>query len=110
MSDLQKFFEEKMKDPEFRACYYEMNPSRDIAAAMMAGRARLNMNQTELAKASGVHQADISRLENLEGNPNLKTLKRIAAALGMMVKIEFIPFPSDDEVPDDDVLEDEATE
>ena len=91
MSNYQKFREEQMKDPEFRAYCDEMQAEEDIAKAILAGRIRLNLSQKELAKLTGVHQADISRFENCEGKPSLKTLKRIAKGMGMMVRIEFVP-------------------
>ena len=94
MSDLQKLRDEMMEDPDFRACYYEMKPSMDIAKAVIAGRMQLNITQKELAKLSGLSQAKISRIENFDGNPNLKTLNRIANAMNLMVKIELVPFPT----------------
>lgn len=95
MSDLEKMHAEKMKDPEFRECYYDMRPAMDISEAMLINRTRLNLSQKELSKLSGVYQSEISRYENMDGNPNLKTLKRIAKAMRMMVRIEFVPIPSE---------------
>ena len=34
---------------------------------------------------------DISRLESGTANPSLRTLKRLAAGMGMALKLEFIP-------------------
>ena len=48
------------------------------------------MTQEQLAEATGIHQADISRLEHGTANPSLRTLKRLAAGLGMTLKIEFV--------------------
>ncbi|MCR5322531.1 MAG: helix-turn-helix transcriptional regulator [Lachnospiraceae bacterium] len=50
------------------------------------------MTQEELAKATGISQADISRLERGTGNPSIKTLQRVARALKMALKIEFVPY------------------
>ena len=49
-----------------------------------------NLSQEQLAEATGIHQADISRLEHGTANPSLRTLKRLAAGLGMTLKIEFV--------------------
>ena len=91
MSDFDKFREKQLQDPEFREYYEEMLPAAEISKAMIGARARLGLTQRDLSKLSGVTQSDISRLESCEGNPSLKTLKRIAKALDMRLKIEFIP-------------------
>ena len=36
-------------------------------------------------------EADISKLESGNANPSLKTLQRLAAGMGMKIKIEFQP-------------------
>ena len=43
------------------------------------------------SKRTGIAQADISKLENGNANPSLRTLQRLAAGMGMQVKIEFVP-------------------
>ena len=50
--------------------------------------------QKELSERTGIAQADISKLENGNANPSLRTLQRLAAGMGMQVKIEFIPAPA----------------
>ena len=44
----------------------------------------------QLSKKSGIVRGDISKLENGNANPSLKTLKRLASAMGKTLKIEFI--------------------
>lgn len=65
---------------------------RVIAGEALAG-ARLNkgMTQSELAKASGVDQSDISRIECGEANPSVRTLQRLADGMSLKLKIEFRP-------------------
>jgi transcriptional regulator with XRE-family HTH domain len=41
------------------------------------------MTQDELAERSGVHQVTISRIEQGDVEPRYKTIKRLAAALGV---------------------------
>lgn len=53
-----------------------------------------DLTQKQLAEATGIAQADISRLENGTANPSLRTLKRLAAGMGMTLKLEFVPIPS----------------
>ena len=58
---------------------------------MLNGRESAKLSQDQLAKLTGISQADISRLENGESNPSLNTIKRLAAALGMKLRLEFVP-------------------
>lgn len=58
---------------------------------MIDARIEQNMTQKELANRTGINQADISKLENGTRNPILKLLKKLAAGLGMQLKIEFFP-------------------
>lgn len=82
---------EQMQDPEFRAEWEALEPERQITMAIIEGRELNGLTQTQLAEVTGITQADISRLENGTANPSLKTLKRLAAGLGMTLKLEFIP-------------------
>ena len=58
---------------------------------MIDNRIAQNLTQKELAERTGINQADISKLENGTRNPSLKMLKRLAAGMGMQLKIDFIP-------------------
>lgn len=49
------------------------------------------MTQKELAKRTGINQADISKIETGNANPTLAVLKRLAEGMGMVLKLEFIP-------------------
>lgn len=44
--------------------------------------------QKELSELTGITQADISRIENGTRNPSLAMVKRIAAGLGMQLRLE----------------------
>lgn len=59
-----------------------------IADALMKARAESGLTQNELSLASGINQADISKLERGIGNPSLKTLNRLARAMGKTLKID----------------------
>ena len=82
---------EQMKDPEFQAEWKAMEPERQIIRAIVEGREAKDLTQKQLAEVTGITQADISRLENGTANPSLRTLKRLAAGLGMDLKVEFRP-------------------
>ena len=57
---------------------------RCIAAA----RESAQLSQPQLAKQSGVQQADISRIERGLGNPTRDTLVKLADALGMQLVLQ----------------------
>ena len=82
---------ERMLDSEFRAEWEALEPERQIMKAIIDGREEKDLTQKQLAEATGITQADISRLENGTGNPSIRTLKRLAEGLGMTLKVEFIP-------------------
>lgn len=63
----------------------------DVIRAMVDMRIKQNLTQKELASRTGIDQADISKLENGTKNPSLKLLKKLAAGMGMQLKIEFVP-------------------
>jgi transcriptional regulator with XRE-family HTH domain len=58
---------------------------------MIDARKKKGITQKELAEKTGIAQGDISKLENGNGNPSIKTLQRLAAAMDMSLKIEFVP-------------------
>lgn len=91
MSDLSKYRNKQMMDPEFRAYAEQMQPFSDLSKAVVSARIERKLTQQELSKLTGVAQSDISRLESCEGNPSLKTLIRIAEGLDMRLHISFIP-------------------
>lgn len=82
---------EQMEDPEFRAEWEALEPERQIIRAILDSRKERDVTQKELSEATGITQADISRLENGTANPSLRTLKRLADGLGMRLKLEFVP-------------------
>lgn len=82
---------EQLKDPEFREEWEALEPERQIIRAIIDGREANDLTQKQLAEATGITQADISRLENGTANPSLRTLKRLASGMGMQLKIEFVP-------------------
>lgn len=82
---------EQLRDPEFKAEWDALEPERQIVRTMLMGRERADLTQQQLAEATGIAQADISRLENGTANPSLRTLKRLASGMGMRLKVDFVP-------------------
>lgn len=80
---------EQLKDPEFKAEWDALEPEFAIIQAMIAARNKEKLTQKELSEKTGIAQADISKLENGNGNPSIRTLKRLADGLGKELYIEF---------------------
>ena len=80
-----------MQDPEFVKEYEAIQPEMDVIRAIVNARTSQNLTQNELAKRTGINQADISKLENGTRNPSINLLKRLAEGMGMSLKIEFVP-------------------
>lgn len=83
--------DECLKDSELRAEWNASELGFQVAKAIVEGRAAKGITQKELADITGINQGDISKLENGNGNPSLRTLERIAKGLDMRLKLEFVP-------------------
>ena len=82
---------EQLKNPEFKKEWDALEPEYQIIKAMLDTRNEKAMTQKQLADITGIPQADISRLENGNANPSLRTLQRLADGMGMKLKLEFVP-------------------
>ncbi len=81
---------EQLKDPSFKKEYDELEPEFAIINAIVDARKEMGLTQKQLSELTGITQADISKLENGNANPSIKTLQRLAAAMGKKVKISFV--------------------
>lgn len=91
MTNFKDFLAEQLKDPEIKAEYDNLEPEFSIMQAMIDARKNSGLTQKQLSEKTGIAQADISKLESGNANPSLRTLHRIAAVMGMRIKIEFQP-------------------
>lgn len=94
MSSYKAYKEKALNNPEVKAEYDALAPEYDLIQAMIDARISQNITQKELSELTGITQADISRIENGTRNPSLAMVKRIAAGLGMQLRLEFIPTPA----------------
>ena len=83
------FLKEQLKDPEFKKEYDALQPEHTIIQAIIDARKKNGMTQKELSENTGISQGDISKLERGNANPSLLTLQRLAAGMGMVLRIEF---------------------
>lgn len=80
-----------LDNPDFRAYYEARQVDMDISNALVRQRYEQGLSQDDLAKKSGVPVRQIKEFEDLDKLPSLKTLKRLATALGCTVRLEFVP-------------------
>ena len=92
MTNYDKYVAKQMKNEEFRKEYEALKPEFDIMQAMIDARQETGLTQKELSEKTGITQGDISKLENGNANPSIKTLKRIAMAMGKQGGIDLPPF------------------
>ena len=94
MMNVREKLNEQMNNRDFRAEWESWEQELQIIRAILDGREKNNMTQKQLSEATGIGQADISRLENGTANPSLRTMKRLASGMGMRLQIEFVPMSS----------------
>ena len=90
MSDFRNYLNRQLQRPSFKAEWNALQPELTIAQAMIDARKESGLTQKQLSERTGIAQADISKLERGNANPSLRTLQRLAAGMGMNVKIEFV--------------------
>jgi len=91
MTNFDKYVTKKLENPDFRAEYDALEPEFAIVHAMIDARKNTGLTQKQLAERTGIAQGDISKIENGNANPSIRTLKRIAEAMDMKLKLEFEP-------------------
>lgn len=85
------FLNEQMNDPDFKREYEALEIEDAIIQAFINARKFSGLTQKQLSEKTGITQPDISKLENGNANPSIRTLKRLAHAMGMKLKVEFLP-------------------
>lgn len=91
MTNYKDFLNEQLQNEKFKKEYDALDAEFSIVQAMIDARKVSGLTQKDLAERTGIAQADISKLENGNANPSLKTLQRLADGMGMKLKLEFVP-------------------
>ena len=91
MDALDQLIARKLESPEFEREWEASEEEYQVSRAVIKARLERGMTQTELAKASGVDQRVISRVETGETLPTVRTLGKIARGLGEGLVIKFVP-------------------
>lgn len=92
--DYREFRDKQLENPEIKKEYDALEEEYSLRNAIIYARNATHMSQQELARRSGINQADISKIENGNANPSFRTLSRIAEGLGMVLRITFEPISS----------------
>lgn len=90
MSEFREYIKNQLKDPAIKAEYDALQPEFAIIRAMIDARNKSGISKKELAERTGISKSFITKLENGNANPSLTTLKRLAAGLGLRLKIKFV--------------------
>jgi ribosome-binding protein aMBF1 (putative translation factor) len=91
MTNYREFLNEQLQNKEFKKEYDALETEFSVVQAMLDARKASGLTQKDLAERTGIAQADISKLENGNANPSLKTLQRLAEGMGMKLRLEFVP-------------------
>jgi DNA-binding XRE family transcriptional regulator len=87
----QDYLKGQLKDPAFRKAYEEEGIYAELAIQIGRLRQRRGFSQRALAKRLHTSQQTISRLESPRtGSLSLRTLVKLARALGKEVKVQFV--------------------
>lgn len=80
---------QELQDLDFKKEWDNLEVGFQIIKAMLDGRDEQQMTQKELSEMTGISQGDISKIENGNANPSIRTLSRLASGMGKHVKITF---------------------
>jgi len=81
--------DELYNDAMLKEIVYIDDISIQLAAKIQAMREAARMTQKDMEAATGIHQAEISKIERGIGNPSMATINKLAFATGCRVNITF---------------------
>ena len=86
-----EYLKEKLRDPELKKEWDASEEEYRLINSLIKARVESGLTQSELSERSGINQANISKIENGVYNPTVNILRKLAEAMNMELKIEFIP-------------------
>jgi DNA-binding XRE family transcriptional regulator len=87
MGEWNAFKDEVLSDPEARAAYDARKPAYELASKLIAMRKKLGLSQRDLARAAGLKQPHVARIERGDVSPTWATTSRIFAAVGAELEV-----------------------
>ncbi|MBI2884780.1 MAG: XRE family transcriptional regulator [Candidatus Omnitrophica bacterium] len=87
----QDYLKDQLKNPVFRKAYEEEGVYADLAVQIARLRVRKRLSQKHLARLLHTSQQTVSRLEDpRNASYSVRTLVKVAHALGKELKVKFI--------------------
>ncbi len=80
-----------LQNPEVLEEYNNLKPEYDIINTILTARKEMQITQEELALKTGLRQSDIDEIESGTINPTVDILQKLANAMNMNLKFEFVP-------------------
>ncbi len=80
--------DQRLRHPAARAAYEDARLAYEIGRQVRELREAQGLSQNQLAGRLGTTQSVIARLEAGGTKPTLRTLERVAAALGVRVRVQ----------------------
>ena len=87
MRSFNSMLDEQMDDPEFATVFEAEIERLNAAVAVSRARGEARLTQEQRAERSGVSRVTINRIERGKLNPSMKTLSRLARAMGKQVRV-----------------------
>lgn len=87
MKTFHDLLNKELKDPEFKREYDALEPEFAMIQAMLSS----GMSREEIAEKAGIAEAELENIETGDTDPTLSTLQKLAEAMGMILKVEYIP-------------------
>ena len=87
MRSFNSMLDEQMDDPEFATVFEAEIERLNAAVAVSRAREEARLTQEQLAERSGVSRVTINRIERGKLNHSMKTLSRLARAMGKQVRV-----------------------
>ncbi|MBI2094479.1 MAG: XRE family transcriptional regulator [Candidatus Omnitrophica bacterium] len=85
------YLKDELKDPTFREAYEEEGVYAELAVQIARLRVQKKLSQKRLARLLHTSQQTVSRLEDPHNaSYSVRTLVKIAHALGKELKVEFV--------------------
>lgn len=87
LTSFDDLLDEQLADPQVAQPYGQECRRLDAAVAVSRAREQAHLTQEQLAERSGLSRNTIIRIERGRTNPSMKTLERIAQAMGKQVHL-----------------------
>lgn len=87
LTSFDNLLNEQLNDPQMAQLYEQECRRLDAAVAVSRAREQAHLTQEQLAERSGLSRNTIIRIERGSTSPSMKTLGRIAQALGKQVHL-----------------------